>query len=409
MTRTNYGDSPWVEEVPKRRRPAFPKFRGTQSYPVVVVGGGLAGIFSAYAFAAAGVKVALLEADRVGLKGASRGPGMLQGEANSSYRDIETRYGRKAARVLFESSRRAVLDLATTARRLKVRSRVDVQPALRLLVSYGADEKALIREAASRREAGLDAVYLKAALADRESGVVATRGGVRLRDWGQAQPYQLTTAFGEAAVKRGAAIFELSEVRRIRVRRKDVEIHTPGGLLTADTVVVCTGEPSELFRSLKRHVKFDERYVVLTERLPAAIRKRIGARVRHLTDTDAPPHLVRWTDDDRLLIAGADQSRPPARVRERTLIQRTGQLMYELSRLYPDVSGIQPTHGWDMPLAVTADSVMYAGPHRNYPRHLFAWATRHDPAQAYLASRILLRHYLGEATRDDSYFAFTRG
>jgi hypothetical protein len=52
---------------------------------------------------------------------------------------------------------------------------------------------------------------------------------------------------------------------------------------------------------------------------------------------------------------------------------------------------------------------MYAGPHRNYPRHLFAWATRHDPAQAFLASRILLRHYLGQADRTDAYFAFTRG
>ena len=58
---------------------------------------------------------------------------------------------------------------------------------------------------------------------------------------------------------------------------------------------------------------------------------------------------------------------------------------------------------------MTADGVMYAGPHRNYPHHLFAWATRHDPAQAFLASRILLRHFLGEAHRDDNYFAFTRG
>jgi len=60
-------------------------------------------------------------------------------------------------------------------------------------------------------------------------------------------------------------------------------------------------------------------------------------------------------------------------------------------------------------LSVTADTVMYAGPHRNYPHHLFAWATRHDPAQAFLASRILLRHYLGQSGREDLYFGFTRG
>jgi hypothetical protein len=68
-----------------------------------------------------------------------------------------------------------------------------------------------------------------------------------------------------------------------------------------------------------------------------------------------------------------------------------------------------PIYGWDLPIATTADGVMYAGPHRNFPRHLFAWATRHDPAQAFLASRILLRHFQGHAERDDTYFAFTRG
>lgn len=83
--------------------------------------------------------------------------------------------------------------------------------------------------------------------------------------------------------------------------------------------------------------------------------------------------------------------------------------MYELLRLYPAISGLMPAYGWDLPIATTADGAMYAGPHRNYPRHLFAWATRHDPSQAFLASRILLRHVLGETDKDDGYFAFTRG
>ena len=83
--------------------------------------------------------------------------------------------------------------------------------------------------------------------------------------------------------------------------------------------------------------------------------------------------------------------------------------MYELSRMFPAISGVMPEYGWALPMAVTSDDVMHAGPHRNYPRHLFAWATRHDPAQAFLASRIVLRHFLGTASRDDAYFAFTRG
>jgi hypothetical protein len=43
MTRTRYGDTPWVSDVPKRRRPDFPRYRGTETYSAVIVGGGLSG------------------------------------------------------------------------------------------------------------------------------------------------------------------------------------------------------------------------------------------------------------------------------------------------------------------------------------------------------------------------------
>jgi glycine/D-amino acid oxidase-like deaminating enzyme len=408
VTRTRYGVSPWIDEFPKKRRPDFPRFQGSATLPVVIVGGGLSGVLTAYAFSAAGIRVTLLEADRLGHAGAGRTPGILQGEAAPSFRDVEERHGRRVARAVFDASRRAVLDLAASARRLGVKN-IETCDAWRVLGSYSADEKVLAREIARRRDAGLDAVWLKGAAAVRETRIEGARGAVRLRDWGQAQPYRLLLAFARAAAERGAALFERSAVRRVKPRRKDVEVHAAGGVITAQTVIICTGEPTDLYRPLKRHVHLTERYAVLTDRLPAAIRKQISGRARPLTDTDLPPHFLRWLDGDRIVFAGADQPRTPAHGKEKVVLQRTGQLMYELSRLYPAISGVMPVYGWDVPLATTADGMMYAGPHRNYPRHLFVWATRHDPAQAFLASRILLRNYLGEADRGDAYFAFTRG
>ena len=152
--------------------------------------------------------------------------------------------------------------------------------------------------------------------------------------------YRLAIGFLRAAETRGAEVFERSTVRRIKVRRKDVEIHVEGGTLTAESIAICTGEPTDLYRPLKRHVRFDDRYVVLTDRLPAPVRKQLGAGDAILTDTDVPPHVIRWTDDGRLIVAGGDQPRPPARARDKVLVQRTGQLMYELSRLYPAISGV---------------------------------------------------------------------
>lgn len=405
-TTTRYGISPWIDEFPRKRRPDFPQFRGEATYPVVIIGGGLTGILTAYAFAAAGIRVAVLEEDRLGLRGGSRSAGIMQGEAAPSFRDVEQRHGRRAARALFEASRRAALDLAAAARRIGF-SDIETLDAWRVLGSFAAAERPLARDAVLRREAGVDALWLKPASATRETGVEIGRSAARYRDWGFTQPYKLLVAFAAAAAKRQAALFEKSAVRQVKAHPKHVVVQTAKGTLSAETVIVCTGEPTELYKPLKRHVDRRERYVVVTERVAARLRKQMPEGI--LVDTEIPPHMVHVLADGRILIAGADQARTPERGKEKVVLQRTGQLMYELSRLYPAISGVMPAYGWDVPVAATVDDVMYAGPHRNYPRHLFAWATRHDPAQAFLASRILLRHYIGQASRDDAYFAFTRG
>ena len=77
MIRTKYGTSPWIDEVSKAKRPEYPRYRGERSVQVAIVGGGLTGVMTAYAFAAAGIRVVVLEADRVAQQGSGRGPGVL--------------------------------------------------------------------------------------------------------------------------------------------------------------------------------------------------------------------------------------------------------------------------------------------------------------------------------------------
>ena len=67
-----------------------------------------------------------------------------------------------------------------------------------------------------------------------------------------------------------------------------------------------------------------------------------------------------------------------------------------------------PEYGWEVPLAHSVDGVPYAGMHRNFPFMLFAFGTSHDPARAFLASRIILRIIQGRADKDDELFSFAR-
>ena len=60
------GRSPWLDQFPKSRIRGYPKHRGNLDVDVAIIGGGLTGCAVAYAFAAAGITIALFEADRIG-------------------------------------------------------------------------------------------------------------------------------------------------------------------------------------------------------------------------------------------------------------------------------------------------------------------------------------------------------
>jgi glycine/D-amino acid oxidase-like deaminating enzyme len=188
-----------------------------------------------------------------------------------------------------------------------------------------------------------------------------------------------------------------------------VEIVAEGGSVRAETVVVTTGTATAEFKPLRRHFNRRERYLVLTEPMPGAVRKGFGDRHLTFATTRMPPHRVRWTQDDRILIAGAEQDETPERRKAAVLVQRTGQLMYELLTMFPAISGLVPEYGWEVVSGETADGLPYIGPHRNYPRHLFALGSGGDSVTgAFLAARLLVRALRDAPAKEDEVWEFTR-
>jgi len=366
----------------------------------------MAGAMAAQACVAAGHKVILLEAGRVGQGGSGRATGLISSEACGSYRDFEARAGKRTARAIFTMTAAAPRELAAAVKYLGIKAGLELRDAVRLLPAGGSD-KLLQRELAARKEAGLSAAWMTPAMVQRQTAL-GSAGAVKLPDWGFVDPYQLTMGFLKAAIKKGVKVYERSRITKITFNRKTATAFLDGGAITTSNLIICIGEPTSLFKPLKRHLKHEDRYAVLTEPLSAAVRAELGQQAALLTDSEEPAHRLWFTADHRALFTGADQKRPVDRLRDQTLVQRTGQLMYELTRLYPAISGAVPSFGWDVPLAHPVDDVLYAGAHRNFPHQLFAFGTSHDPARAFLASRIILRAVQGKSEKDDEHFSFAR-
>jgi glycine/D-amino acid oxidase-like deaminating enzyme len=404
---TRYGRSPWIDRFPKSKVPAHPAHHGSLALDAVIIGGGLTGCATAYAFAAAGVDVALLEADRIGRGGSGTSTGWLGPEPAAGFVDLEARLGRRGAKHVWQSWRRASLDFATLLRRLSIRCGLAPAPFL-TLAGTPALAATIARERKARLAAGFDCSLVTAKAIAGETTVIA-QGGLRVREGATLDPYRATLGLASAAVSRGARLFERSPVQKVAFTRKHADVVTAGGTIRTNRVIVATGMPTPLYKSLARHFWFKRRYHALTAPVPSKIRRLLGSRGSVIADLQTPPHLVRWVDDERLLMAGADSAIVPERLRAKTSVQRTGQLMYELSTMYPEMSGLQPSYGWDGSYASTAEGIPYIGPHRNFPHHVFALGdSSRSLAGAYLASRIMLRQHLGEAQAPDDVFGFTR-
>jgi glycine/D-amino acid oxidase-like deaminating enzyme len=404
---TKYGRSPWIDRFPKSRVPEHPRQRGPLKSDVVIIGGGLTGCATAYAFAVAGVKVVLVEAGQIGRGNSGSSGGWISEDPSVPFADLEKTLGPSGARRAWQGWRRAALDFAALLRRLDVKCYLDARPAVTVAVTPDQVTR-LAREQQARRKAGLDTPILKTSAIKTELGLDAVVG-LRAKDGATVDPYRACLGLASAAAQRGAALFEHSPARKVTFNRRAAEVLTAAGSIRTNRVVVATGMPTALFKSLARHFWFRTTYLTQTAPVAAKIRHELGRRETVMRDYGNPPHLVRWVGDDRLLVSGADADAPPPRLRDKTVVQRTGQLMYELSTLYPDISGLQPEYGWAADYALSANGLPCIGAHRNFPHHLFAFGdASHSLTGAFLASRIIVRQHFDEMDPGDEVFGFHR-
>jgi glycine/D-amino acid oxidase-like deaminating enzyme len=397
----------WLDRFPKTRRPSYPRLRGSHSTHVAIVGGGLTGSACALAFATAGVGVILLEADAIGTGATAGADGLLREGFGGSFQASVAQHGLRTTRVLWEGMRRGSLDLAATLRRLKIRCDLTAMDVLTMAPPSGDRVVRLRKEQTVRRDGGADASWITAAAAARETAL-EIGGAIRTRA-SAIDPYRACIGISAAAAARGAALYERSAVKRIKPSSRHVEITTDGGSIRADAVVIATGAPLSDLRALRRHLVPTSLYGTVTEPLPPAVRRQVGRRGSAVEDFAEPFRLARWLAEDRVMIRGGRQPEVPARLRDRALTQRTGQLMYELSLLYPAISGLHPMWSWDTVDYETVDGLPLIGPHRNFPRYLFAFTpSRHGAGLAWTAARLLVRRFQHAAAKADEAFGFPR-
>lgn len=397
----------WADRLPRSRRPSFPPLRGDHETRTVIVGGGLTGAACALSLAAAGVPTILLEAATIGGGLTSGTSGLLREGFAGPFHDAAAAHGLRTSRALWEGMRRGGLDFAAALRRYRIRCDLEPRDIVTFAPRTPDAARLLKRECETRRGSSIEGSWMTPAAVARETGLDSS-GAIRTHGF-SFDPLRACLGLVRSATERGSEVYERSAVRRITSGRHHVEVSTERGTVRADAVIVATGAPIQDLRALRRHLRPEHVYGVMTGPLAAGMRRAMGKRAAALEDGAGGHRYVRFLPDDRVLIWSGRQPEVAARARDRALVQRTGQLMYELLLLYPEIAGLQPESSWAEVDHETVDGLPFIGPHRNFPRHFFAFgSSRHGDGTAWVAARMALRHVLGESAKTDEAFGFHR-
>ena len=237
---TKYGSSPG-SIVPKSRVPVLPRQRGPLQSDVVVIGGGLTGCATAYAFAVAGVKVVLVEAAQIGRGNSGSSAGWISEDPGIAFTDLEKALGRRGARRAWQGWRRAALDFAALLRRLRVKCDLEARPAMTVAVT--PDQLArLTREYQARRKGGLDCAAPESVGDQEELGLDAT-AGLRAKDGATVNPYRACLGLRRGGRSAGANALRALPGAESDVQSQDRRSGSPTAAASRRRVVVATGCP----------------------------------------------------------------------------------------------------------------------------------------------------------------------
>jgi glycine/D-amino acid oxidase-like deaminating enzyme/nitrite reductase/ring-hydroxylating ferredoxin subunit len=216
----------------------FPPANGPTSVDVAVVGGGITGLTTAFLLKRAGLRVAVLEADRVG-GGATGGSfGRLSALDALAYATIERERGPEAARTYAAANQWGLAQISDTVHDLDIDCGLTTRPALAYTAEPDGVEE-IEREVAAARRAGLAVERV-----DDSDLPFSIEAGAYLPGQAHFDPLRYCLALARFVDGDGSAVFEGSRVTGVAEDTEPLSVQTRGNArILASWVVMSCGLP----------------------------------------------------------------------------------------------------------------------------------------------------------------------
>lgn len=199
---------------------------GDRKVEAAVIGGGMAGILTAYLLQESGLEVVVLEADRIAGGQTKNTTAKITSQHGRIYTELTEKYGKKRAGLYGEAHEKAIEEFARIIKEKGIACHFQRLPAYLYSLK---DREALLEEAETAAELGLPASFQ-----ETTELPMKTVGAVRFDNQAQFHPLEFIKAISE-----NLTIYEHTKVLSVRCHR----IYTDKGNVAAKHIIFAAHYP----------------------------------------------------------------------------------------------------------------------------------------------------------------------
>ncbi|MFM0377067.1 FAD-binding oxidoreductase [Paraburkholderia strydomiana] len=328
---------------------------------VVVIGAGFTGLSAALALGKRGASVTVVDAGRVGGGASGRNGGQVNTGVAQDFVALAAQLGIERASACY----RAFADAVDTVERLIREEQIDCDylASGKLKLASKPHHLAHLEKTADliRRTVDTDIELIDGDRIRSEVQSDSFHGGLLQRHGGQMHMGKFTVGLAEAAVRRGAKLYENAAVTSIVKDGGAHRVVTTRGEVRAKQVLIATG-PSRHgpFGWYRRRLAPVGSFIVVTEPLPPDLLAKVLPNRRAYTTTRLMHNYFRVTPDSRLLFGG----RARFTASERPSDAKSGRILQQgLAAMFPMLSSARIDYCWGGLVDISADRLPHAGQH----------------------------------------------
>jgi glycine/D-amino acid oxidase-like deaminating enzyme/nitrite reductase/ring-hydroxylating ferredoxin subunit len=275
-----------------------PPLDGDTGADVVVVGAGITGLTAALLLQRDGARVAVIEARRAGAGTTGNTTGKVTSQHGLAYRDLIDRHGEQRAGQYAQANQQAVESVAALAQETSADCQLERAPAYVYALTSGQQGPVEAEHVAAVR------LGLPATLTTETDLPFEVALALRFDDQLHLHPGRYLAALARALTAGGGRLFEHTRALGLDERRDHAVVHTDGGDVRAEHVVVAT-----LLPFADRGGFFARTRPTRAYGIAARLRDEAPAGM-HISSA-APTRSTRpWIDGDRRGLVVVGESHP---------------------------------------------------------------------------------------------------